>query len=141
MLPLNNPSRILQLCLREAGFDLVRASGPGGQNVNKVATAVQLRFDARGCRHLDAGTKQRLIQRAGRRATPAGIVVIQASRHRTQARNREDALARLRLLLEASLARPKRRLPTKATSASKERRLKAKKFRGELKRTRRSTPA
>lgn len=128
--------RIVQLCLRQVDFDLVRASGPGGQNVNKVATAVQLRFNARGCRHLDAETRRRLLDKAGKRATPAGIIVIQASRHRTQAINRADALKRLRALLEAALARPKQRLPTKATAASKERRLKAKKLRAELKRKR-----
>jgi ribosome-associated protein len=126
------------LCLREVDFHLVRASGPGGQNVNKVATAVQLRFNARLCRHLDAETRQRLIQKAGRRATPAGIIVIQASRHRTQARNREDAVERFRSLLEAALRRPTPRRATRATAASRERRLRSKKLHGELKRTRRS---
>ena len=134
-----NTRRILELCLREVDFDLVRASGPGGQNVNKVSTAVQLRFDARRSRHLESETRRRLIEKAGRRATPAGVIVIQASRHRTQVSNREDALERFRGLLEAALARPRRRLPTKATAASKERRLKAKKIRSEVKRLRRET--
>jgi len=130
--------RIIEACLREIDVDLVRASGPGGQNVNKVATAVQLRFDARGTRHLSSDARLRLLEKAGRRATAAGMIVIQASRHRTQAANREDALLRFRLLLEASLVKPKKRLPTKTTAAARERRLKAKKIRGELKRTRRS---
>jgi len=134
-----NTRRILELCLREVDFDLVRASGPGGQNVNKVATAAQLRFDARRSRHLESETRRRLIEKAGRRATPAGVIVIQASRHRTQVSNREDALERFRGLLEAALVRPRRRLPTKATAASKERRLKAKKIRSEVKRLRRET--
>ena len=134
---MSDSRRIVELCERDIEFDLVRASGPGGQNVNKVATAVQLRFNARGSRHLDQATRQRLIQKAGRRMTPAGILVIRASRYRTHAGNREDALERFRALLTAALARPKKRLATKATAASKERRLKSKKRRGELKRTRR----
>jgi ribosome-associated protein len=133
---MNDHRRTVELCLREAEFDLVRASGPGGENVNKVATAVQLRFNVRACRHLDSETKRRLIEKAGRRATPGGIIVLHASRHRTQARNREDALQRLSDLLESALARPKKRLPTKATAASKERRLRSKKLHAELKRTR-----
>jgi ribosome-associated protein len=137
---MNNPKRIVELCLREASFDLVRASGPGGQNVNKVATAVQLRFDAWHSAHLDAEIRRRLIEKAGRRATPGGLIVIQASRHRTQVQNRQDALERFRSLLEAALARPRRRLATKATAASRERRLRSKKLRAELKRTRRSDP-
>ena len=136
---MSNSSRIIELCLREVDFDLVRASGPGGQNVNKVATAVQLRFNAARCRHLDGETRRRLLQRAGRRATPSGMILIQASRHRTQAQNREDALERLRALLAASLVPPKRRLATKATAASRERRLKSKKIRAEVKRARRSS--
>ena len=137
---MNHTRSIVQLCLGEADFDLVRASGPGGQNVNKVATAVQLRFDARHSPHLDAETRRRLIEKAGRRATPRGVIVIQASRHRTQVQNRQDAVERFRSLLEAALARPRKRLPTKATAASKERRLRSKKLRAELKRTRRSGP-
>ncbi len=128
--------RVIQACLREAAFDLVRSSGPGGQNVNKVSTAVQLRFDAGRSSHLSAEIKQRLLARAGKRASPAGVLVIQASRRRTQGQNRDDAIARFRALLEASFQAPKKRHPTKATAASKERRLRSKKKRSELKRTR-----
>jgi ribosome-associated protein len=129
--------RIAEQCLRETTFDPIRASGPGGQNVNKVATAVQLRFDAADSAHLDAGTRHRLLAHAGKRATAAGLIIIQASRHRTQDANRQDALGRLRALLLKALVPPKKRLRTKATAASRERRLKSKKIRSEVKRLRR----
>jgi ribosome-associated protein len=128
---------VLSQCLREVTFDLVRASGPGGQNMNKVATAVQLRFDAAHSPRLGAGARRRLLRLAGRRATAAGVIVIQASRYRTQKANRQDALDRLHALLLQALIEPKKRLRTKATAASKERRLKAKKVRSEVKRSRR----
>jgi len=133
---MTNSNRIIEQCVNEVQFDLVRASGPGGQNVNKVATAVQLRFDVRRSEHLDAETRNRLKAKAGRRMTPAGILVIRADRFRTQEGNRRDALERFRSLLAAALVRPKKRRATRATAASKERRLKAKKQRGETKRLR-----
>ena len=133
--------RTINQCLRQVTFDLVRASGPGGQNVNKVATAVQLRFDAAHCYHLDAATRRRLLSRAGKRATSAGLIVIQASRHRTQEANRRDAIERLRALLQWALAPPKKRVATRATAASRERRLRSKKIRAEVKRLRRRDAA
>jgi ribosome-associated protein len=101
----------------------VRSSGPGGQNVNKVATAVQLRFDLGGTAALDFGTKTRLRAIAGRRVTDDGSLLIIARNHRTQDQNRREALERLAELIRQALVRPKVRKATKPTKASKERRL------------------
>lgn len=115
----------------------VRATGPGGQNVNKVASAVELRFDARQSPSLDEPLRARLLARRDRRITDDGVVVIQAQRFRTQERNREDARERLAALILAALAVPKARVATRPTRASKERRLDAKKGRGSIKQGRR----
>ena len=111
----------------------VRSSGPGGQNVNKLSTAVQLRFDVRQSPSLPNDVALRLMKLGGRRITKDGVLVIIAQSHRTQERNRADALDRLTELLRDSLVRPKPRRATKPTFGSKQRRLEGKKRRGNVK--------
>jgi len=114
----------------------VRASGPGGQNVNKLASAVQLRFDARRSPALPEGVRTRLMRLAGRRLTKAGVLVITAQRHRTQEANRRDALERLIELIRRAAEPPTPRKPTQPTPASRRRRLEAKSRHAALKRSR-----
>jgi ribosome-associated protein len=114
----------------------VRASGPGGQNVNKVATTVQLRFDVANSRSLPEEVRQRLISLAGNRITEDGILIIDARRFRTQSRNREDAIARLVELIRNAAQRPKIRRKTRPTLTSKIRRLESKRRTAESKRVR-----
>ncbi|TCT09965.1 ribosome-associated protein [Tepidamorphus gemmatus] len=117
----------------------VQASGPGGQNVNKVASAVQLRFDVAGSRSLPEDVRTRLKSLAGRRLTRDGVLVIDARRHRTQERNRQDARQRLIALIRRAAERPAPRRPTRPTLASKKRRLEAKSARSAIK-NRRARP-
>ena len=114
----------------------VRSAGPGGQNVNKVASAVELRFDVAASRVLPDAVRMRMLLRRDRRLTDAGVLVIHANRFRDQGKNREDARARLAALVRAALVVPKRRVATRPTRASKERRIDAKKTRSAIKRTR-----
>ena len=118
----------------------MRSSGPGGQNVNKLATAVQLRFDVRGSPSLPAEVRARLERLAGTRMTRDGVLIIIAQRHRTQARNREDALERLVELVRRAAVAPRLRRPTRPTAAARKRRVEAKKHRAGVKRLRRAKP-
>lgn len=120
---------------RDLQIDFIRASGPGGQNVNKVATAVQLRFDVQNS-PLPEEVKARLIHLAGNRITSEGVLLIEAKRFRTQEQNREDAFQRFVELVRKALIPPKSRRQTKPTAVSKTKRLKAKKVRGDIKRLR-----
>ncbi len=121
---------------REVEESFVRAAGPGGQNVNKVATAVQLRFDVRRSPSLPEDVRARLEQLAGRKLTQEGVLVITAQRYRTQDRNRQDALDRLVSLIRAAAHAPPPRRPTRPTAASQQRRVERKRRGAGIKRHR-----
>jgi ribosome-associated protein len=126
---------------RELEERFIRASGPGGQNVNKLSTAVQLRFDVRHSPTLPAGVRARLERLAGSRLTRDGVLVITAQRHRTQERNRQDALDRLIELIRRAAVPPVPRRPTRPTAGSRERRLQLKKQRSNIKGLRQAKPS
>lgn len=126
----------MQIRPEEIHFEFVRSSGPGGQNVNKVATAVQLRFDARNSQSIRPEVRDRLIRLAGRRATASGEILIEARRYRTQQRNREDAMERLLRLIEQASAPPKVRRKSRPTQASRLKRLQEKKHHSQVKKLR-----
>ena len=125
---------------RELEESFVRSSGPGGQNVNKLSTAVQLRFDVRRSPSLPNDVAIRLMRLAGKRMTKDGVLVLVAQSHHTQERNRADALERLTALVREAAVRPTPRRATKPTKASKEKRLEGKKVRSAIKDMRRSKP-
>lgn len=124
----------------ELSFSFIRASGPGGQNVNKVSSAVQLRFDVRNSASLPESVKARLATLAGRRLTSDGVLVLTAQQYRSQERNREDAIQRLTDLIRQAAIVPKARRATRPTLGSKRRRMDAKTRRGAIKGLRQSKP-
>ncbi len=129
-------TRTIAIDEREIQQEFIRSSGPGGQNVNKVATAVQLRFDVINSPSLPDDVRERLIRLAGRRFTDDGLLIIDARRFRTQERNRQDAIDRLVELIRKASEKPKHRRKTRPTLASKKLRLETKRHRGETKRMR-----
>lgn len=124
----------------EIELDFIHSSGPGGQNVNKVATSVQLRFDVRNSPSLESDIKERLIKLAGSRMTEDGILIIQSRRYRTQDQNRADAIFKLTTIIQKALNPPKARKATRPSLSAKAARVNDKKQRGEIKRTRRINP-
>lgn len=137
MIPISNT---IALSESEIQIDFIRSAGPGGQNVNKVATATQLRFDVANSPSLPEDVRERLLKLGGKKITGAGTLIITARRFRSQEQNRQDAIDRLVALIRKSAERPKPRLKTKPSASAKHRRLEAKRQRGQIKRRRQSKP-
>jgi ribosome-associated protein len=133
-------SRSISIDESELTFEFIRSSGPGGQNVNKVATAVRLRFDVVLSRSLTSEVRERLIGLAGKKVGEDGVLTIRAQRHRTQEANRRDAVERLVELVRRAAEKPRARTRTKPTAASRRRRLETKRLRGRTKEGRRAVP-
>ncbi len=133
-------SRTIAVAESELAFEFIRSSGPGGQNVNKVATAVRLTFDIRRSPSLPAEVRERMLLLAGKRADAGGVLAIVARRHRTQEANRRDAVERFVELVRRAAERPRVRRETKPTAAAKRRRLESKHRRAKLKAERRAAP-
>jgi ribosome-associated protein len=135
------PAPDVDSLMPELSLTAIHASGPGGQNVNKVATAIQLRFDVRHSPSLPDALRERLIRLAGRRVSTEGVLIITARRHRTQEKNRRDALDRLQALLDEAASPPRPRIPTRTPGAAKRKRLEQKRTRAAVKRSRRPPSA
>jgi ribosome-associated protein len=129
-------SRSIQIPDREVQFRFIRASGPGGQNVNKVASAVELRFDVKHSTALPEEVRQRLMRQSGKKLNSAGVLIIQARRYRSQERNRQDAMERLVRLVRQAALKPRARRPTKPSRGSRESRLEIKRLRSRTKQRR-----
>jgi ribosome-associated protein len=126
-------TRTISIDDAELSWEFVRSSGPGGQNVNKVATAAQLRFDVQASPNLSPEVKSRISRLAGKRMTTEGVLIISAQRFRSQERNRQDALEKLVSLIREAAIPPRRRIKTRPTNASREERIRVKKIRGQRK--------
>jgi ribosome-associated protein len=125
---------------RDVALTFIRSSGPGGQNVNKVSSAVQLRFDISASPHLSEPVKARLLRLAGSRATAEGVLILEASEHRSQVRNRQAAMDRLVELIRRAAVPPRPRRKTRPTASSRRKRLEAKRLHGQTKARRRQSP-
>jgi ribosome-associated protein len=140
MVDVLNINDVIDIPVGELSFNAVRSSGAGGQNVNKVATAIHLRFDSAASPALPDYVKERLVALGDRRITPNGVVIIKAQEHRTQERNRQAAMDRLRELILTVLVEKKPRKPTKPSKRSLQKRIDGKRRRGDLKQSRSNIP-